>query len=1810
MLNRGKHDRPQPQEDARHSLATVLSVAFFLLILVATVLFGLTVFSPEPYQETPPGNHNYSMDAMQQAVDWRNVQAKQDDLAALGSRFMGQPGCYAAEDYIRNAFHRAGLEVYEQENWTVVPKTQYREIYLAEGPVSETPPYWGTPLSDVQVYPFMPNHLQPITTPDEGIDGRLVALSRETIDSEKRFDDCIGLLDVSEGKVLDEYGYDWTRYARLGLKGLIVAHPDGLAAAPWRRIAARQEGMVSGVPINFLRLAATEGIFNYVGRRVRVRVRMRFEEVKNTTLVGILRAGGTSSRRRLPAVQPPTRRRLPAVQPPTSVPNHDAIIITSSYDACSILPDLAPGTLQAVWPATQLALVEGIAPYRDALVRDVVFVAFGAQEMARDGENNLLRLLDENIIQKERNPFRKAFRFDVSSGNEGAQFKHESHQAARVDPWVTRRASNAASLKMIDAITEAASIRPAADIDAFQVGGWTEGSRLRDERFLREADGTASILQGFDKPTRKFLDEQVRYVLNTFVFELYEAKLRDKLAFLHIPDQDPQSAAFARYLETRSEHDRMANISGYRIAKLVEGRPRLQSLLDKHDFRQRCLDRFVELREYHARKDRCLEKDIALIRALNPYRDLVVFDVCMLPAYDAKPRGEVLSFSNGHWVVNAQMHSMISMMTAARQRLRDRLGFEDIEKELDIPPLAKLHHADVALHTQPLPDRSANMWTQFGYLSFKLLSFDRSESYQRFADPIDLPLMHNMASLKCSLAVVGETILSLAHGNGRFAPIQVGWMKKQFGGRVLASGIGQSAAPQYPLKGAVLGSRPFFGYEYSWPGYYDQLLIMTDPYGRYEIVNCATDFWVDHYIWANGYSPVAVWYGEDGRIAWMKDEGEDGQRLYKSVNLNWFKGDVDDVTVVAFRAAPVAFLDMTNPQTMRDYAAVRLIDNEGLSPFGKRCSFSAYATWVHYIEPEERLYALFESGSSENDLAKVVRAFAFGDPDPRYAAASGSEREADGAGYLSSDWPVLANMQHEIARSMVRLNGKRLALQDRHGMVDKQTKDFHRKSEDLLQASDSPDAPHRRADLKAKEAVVYATLDHPVLRESIVEAVIGIMWYLALLVPFVYFLEKLLFCFSDVRKQVAAQTIVFLVAFGLLRLLHPAFEMVRSSLMILLGFVVMLISGGMSILFSGKFKENLEDLRKRRGRVDAAEVSRFGVIGSAFMLGLNNMHRRRMRTWLTCGTLTLITFAMICFTSVTSDIAEEAKAIGKAPYQGVLIKQKQFRPFSQAELFAIRTRFSDTCQVCLRRVHLGIQHWEDKRGHNPELEIVNESSSAPRNVPFYSVVHLSHADPLQGQIRMLTRTPWFTEEQEKATETVCPIFIPDAMAESLGISVDAVNAGPVEVRVNGRAFMVACIFEAASLDSLVDLDGNSIMPYNIENMSRIQQVDNKVVADEKDPRIRARDVIIAPLRNLEIQIPDDNDAVVSVALAMPGMPYKQARETINSYLEQTGKPAYYGIDGVAYWGKRTRERSVVGVVDLLIPLLIAAFTVLNTMRGSVYERRDEIEVYNAVGIAPRYIFFIFFAESFVYAVVGSVLGYLLSQGTGQVLTSLGATGGMNMSFTSSTTIYASFAVVAAALISTYFPARSAVKIAQPAEEAGWTLPEPEDDRIAFDLPFNYDYRDRMAVVVFFERLLLDHGEGGSGRFFAAEPRVVVRALQDASGARVVLPELTCPVWLKPFDLSVSQTIELRMPVDDETGEFKASLTLTRLSGAREAWLRLNHSFVAEVRRHFLHWRAVTAKDRESMFNEIHERVSRSAGVGSVSEKPALPVEAG
>jgi hypothetical protein len=99
----------------------------------------------------------------------------------------------------------------------------------------------------------------------------------------------------------------------------------------------------------------------------------------------------------------------------------------------------------------------------------------------------------------------------------------------------------------------------------------------------------------------------------------------------------------------------------------------------------------------------------------------------------------------------------------------------------------------------------------------------------------------------------------------------------------------------------------------------------------------------------------------------------------------------------------------------------------------------------------------------------------------------------------------------------------------------------------------------------------------------------------------------------------------------------------------------------------------------------------------------------------------------------------------------------------------------------------------------------------------------------------------------------------------------------------------------------------------------------------------------------------------------------------------------------------------------------------------------------------------------------------------------------------------------------------------------------------------------------------------------------------------LVPEMRCLVWLKPLDLGVSQELCISTPFDAETEQYKARLELNRRAGTREAWLRLNQSFVATMRRHFLHWRAVSQPEREEMFEIARGRLEQQA---EASAEPA------
>jgi hypothetical protein len=778
------------------------------------------------------------------------------------------------------------------------------------------------------------------------------------------------------------------------------------------------------------------------------------------------------------------------------------------------------------------------------------------------------------------------------------------------------------------------------------------------------------------------------------------------------------------------------------------------------------------------------------------------------------------------------------------------------------------------------------------------------------------------------------------------------------------------------------------------------------------------------------------------------------------------------------------------------------------------------------------------------------------------------------------------------------LTAKRLDLQRRYGIADELTEAFAAKAAkasvaELAPATqDGATAPAALSRLRRmREALSYLILNHPVVRGAIAEAVFGIIWYLGLLVPFAFFFEKLVFGFTDVRKQLLAQGAIFLVVFLLLRLLHPAFHMIRSSAMVLLGFVIIIIVGSVMALLSGKFKENIDALRRSQGHVAGAEGNKSGIILTAFMLGLNNMHRRRVRTGLTCATLVLMTFVMVCFTSVQTSIVDSERAIGRAPYQGIVVRDKEFMPISLAEVDALKSEFGEHYTVSRRTMYTGWFDGNKQTLRSPTLKVSVGTGDSSRLRMARAALGFDPTEPLAGSIRLLCTNGWLTAFDVQSTAPR-PVIIPELMASQLGVTPQMVEQGTVPVTINGVPFYVQNIFDASSLAALTDADGHDLLPFDVESLTSTRFAPgNIVIANDTAMRVAVDEIILIP--NDSLSIDRRGMRTSSAVIDMGGAPYQTARAEIVSYMERSGRQCHYALDGTAFVGQRARSRSATGFLELLIPLIIAALTVLNTMKGSVYERQGEIYVYNAVGIAPRYIFFIFIAESLVYAVVGSVLGYVFSLGAGRLVTLFGPTG-MGMNFTSATCVYASLAIAAATLLSTWYPARTAMRIAKPADNAGWTLPKPDaDGRLSILLPFTFTHYDRIAVLAFFHRYFEGFGEGGAGLFFAAEPELKLSDHTDPLADGAYIPELSVRVWLKPFDLGVSQQLEIELATDPDTHEYIAKMILTRLTGTLDAWLRLNGPFVAAIRRRFLHWRAISPEQKDELFADAKTELARN-----------------
>ena len=261
---------------------------------------------------------------------------------------------------------------------------------------------------------------------------------------------------------------------------------------------------------------------------------------------------------------------------------------------------------------------------------------------------------------------------------------------------------------------------------------------------------------------------------------------------------------------------------------------------------------------------------------------------------------------------------------------------------------------------------------------------------------------------------------------------------------------------------------------------------------------------------------------------------------------------------------------------------------------------------------------------------------------------------------------------------------------------------------------------------------------------------------------------------------------MFLIVFLFLRAIHPAYDLVRSSYVILLGFLTMALPLMVGAMICGRFTRNVADAyRKQQGMVEAADVSNAGVAATSFAIGLNNLRKRPLRTGLTVTALMLITFVMICFTSVRTDVVETQFPIGTAAYSGVLMRTSTFACVERAAE-PLRQPLGESAVTSLRR-------WsgDPLAGELGDIRLVHATGVRSAEARATAVLGLSANEvdvtPIRATFDVLRA--WHGEDDEQ----VC--YLPRTLAGRLQIMAEDVAGGDARIEIAGRAYVVNGIFD-------------------------------------------------------------------------------------------------------------------------------------------------------------------------------------------------------------------------------------------------------------------------------------------------------------------------------------------------------------------------------------------------------------------------------
>ena len=963
--------------------------------------------------------------------------------------------------------------------------------------------------------------------------------------------------------------------------------------------------------------------------------------------------------------------------------------------------------------------------------------------------------------------------------------------------------------------------------------------------------------------------------------------------------------------------------------------------------------------------------------------------------------------------------------------------------------------------------------------------------------------------------------------------------------------------PDQPAPGTVVMTFQGQGRYYS----------MVDAMGKFTIRGVATKKLVQDKLVIEAYR----FDPENGQIVWAIDKKQTGKHAYR-VKVQRTQIETN---LVMFGCKQSVVFNLLEPRTFRYMNKFQLIDaRREARPV--RYSFSRLDTWSSVISS-----LLLEPGTPwKLTLSDTVLRW-------KLLLINADTNHPQGRGYLVDDWPFVYRTDYMVARDMWALLVPRIQALESHGIYNQRIAGLQKEGIDVLEKARKAleERQYDRFVKYASSSWALATRVYGDVESTQKDVLFGVLFYIALFVPFAFCMERLLFSYTNIHKRIIAFCVILITLIAIIYNVHPAFQLAYSPTVVILAFFIMGLSAIVTLIIYFRFEEEMAKLQQHAQQMKTIEMGRWKAFAAAFLLGVSNLRRRRLRTALTSITLIILTFTVMSFTSVKS-LRHHTRLLyqERSPYNGYLFKNVNWTDLPIESLSMVADYFGRN-SITAPRV------WLEDEDRTRTLTVPVQRQE--RQYTAYGAMGLSAAEVhVTGMERILVGGRWFRESEQRV------VLLSERMAKEL--AVDPGVSQKTDVLIWGLPFRVVGVFSSRLLMENTDLDGEPLSTVTFPSEVSMEMTEVEMEALESGEDVRSYQSRYQHVDADRMLIVPDT-FLMSAGGKLKGIAVKPEagrvdRAEAERIVDRFGLTLFAGQTDGTYLYRASDTMSYSGVPNVVIPLVISVFIVLNTMIGSVYERKREIGIYTAVGLAPSHVSFLFIAEALAFAVISVVLGYLMAQTTAGVLAGSALWSGITVNYSSIAGVAAMILVILVVLVSVIYPSRVAANIAIPDVNRSWRLPAAVGHRLQVTLPFLMKHREHLSIGGF----LLDHFEGhrdvSHGLFSAGkidfslaqclapedEPdRKARESASDVSDSRGEFLQMTTDIWLAPFDFGIMQKVVIAFCRSaEDPGFLEIRILLERLSGEANAWHRINKAFLHELRKTLLVWRSLDSVSKD------------------------------